>query len=63
MLDRFGITDGVGAAADSDTTFIPRLVPVVAGMNMVRLPSGPGIEILDGWFDEHDMVVSCVPVE
>ena len=39
--------DGAGEPP-RETIFIPLLVPVVAGMNNVRLLSGPGMAILDG---------------
>ena len=54
--------EDIGAAA-RDTIFMPLLVLVLAGMNRVKLLSGPGIAILLGWLRLHPAVVSCVPVE
>lgn len=58
MLDTGDVT---GGAAARETIFMPLLVLVLAGMNNVRLWSGPGIDILCGWLRLHPAVVSCVP--
>lgn len=54
--------EGIGIFG-RDMIFMPLLVLVLAGMNSVKLLSGPGMAILWGWLRLHPAVVSCVPVE